>query len=837
MSDLSSSGRLHGRALAQERRRQQAQQKQGGQGKVAAARAAAPKSHGTAAAGASVSPGAQVQSEVQAARPRGPQAAAAQRARRSALAPRGSDPAQRDDGRQAVQPTEGITVSAAGAGTVAEATERLLDTVCEVAEAGQGAFGARDNSVRKLCKARRRSLAERGKVAATVVQGLMSAVSRQRYLETGSAREFARLHRQEQAKRGRGADTPSRPTGRERSRKYKEPQKVEVGTTLAGSAVTGTQVDRTPAVTGIESGSCRTITGTEYLGSEHYGRFCDTVPARSPEKVHAGHTGRGVGVTGTYIGRAPAMTGDEAGACRPVTGMEYYSSDSFRSLCKTEPPVRSAKVAVGVTARRQLPVSGSDEARANRVTGAEAGTAAKVTGSQYADAGGARLTINGPRKVADTHTLSGRPVSGTAVDGTNRITGLEPGQCRTVTGTEYLSQETFASLCRTRPEPTEPPKVEETLTDRRQRITGNLVDRSEKVTGNEPGSCLRLTGTGYSSSTLCGGDAAKVQTMTTLAGTAVKGTGFDKLPKTTGDERGGCWPVTGTNYHGREHYAHCASTPQAGARKVDVTRTDRGQLVSGPALGPHDAVTGNEAGGALSVTGTPYAGQEVQIMSGHGVQEARQGHSAAANAPHGAGGCGCNCKDRIRELENRLQQMQNPAVSAHSPAGSTRFVGVAPAPARQEAPVVPAAFSVTPPAQEGRSRITGAGGGQNGRITGPVNLARGLVTGTPEFRARETVATMPVAVEAAEEPSTPVAGAWRITGDDWSRGERVTGTEGHWAQRRNPTQRGAARTCVMSASVNKGQPLAAPVPEGRITGSSGSSQKGSVVTYSGGARG
>ncbi|MDA8360942.1 MAG: carboxysome shell protein, partial [Gammaproteobacteria bacterium] len=79
--------------------------------------------------------------------------------------------------------------------------------------------------------------------------------------------------------------------------------------------------------------------------------------------------------------------------------------------------------------------------------------------------------------------------------------------------------------------------------------------------------------------------------------------------------------------------------------------------------------------------------------------------------------------------------------------------------------------------------------------------------------------------------------AWRITGDDWSRGERVTGTEGHWAQRRNPTQRGAARTCVMSASVNKGQPLAAPVPEGRITGSSGSSQKGSVVTYSGGARG
>ena len=41
----------------------------------------------------------------------------------------------------------------------------------------------------------------------------------------------------------------------------------------------------------------------------------------------------------------------------------------------------------------------------------------------------------------------------------------------------------------------------------------------------------------------------------------------------------------------------------------------------------------------------------------------------------------------------------------------------------------------------------------------------------------------------------------------------------------------------MSAAGNRERPLAVPVPEGRVTGSSGNSPKGSVVTYSGGARG
>jgi hypothetical protein len=64
----------------------------------------------------------------------------------------------------------------------------------------------------------------------------------------------------------------------------------------------------------------------------------------------------------------------------------------------------------------------------------------------------------------------------------------------------------------------------------------------------------------------------------------------------------------------------------------------------------------------------------------------------------------------------------------------------------------------------------------------------------------------------------------------------VTGTEGRWAQGRNPTLRGAARGINAGARANKD--IDRPeVPQASITGSSGNASKGSLVTYSGGARG
>jgi hypothetical protein len=84
-----------------------------------------------------------------------------------------------------------------------------------------------------------------------------------------------------------------RPSGRMRARmETPAPAKVEEGHTLAGQGVTGTMVERSQKVTGNEPGSCRGITGTEYIGAEQYDSLCSastplpvprsTVPKRSP---------------------------------------------------------------------------------------------------------------------------------------------------------------------------------------------------------------------------------------------------------------------------------------------------------------------------------------------------------------------------------------------------------------------------------------------------------------------------------------------------------------------------------------------------------------------------
>ena len=134
-------------------------------------------------------------------------------------------------------------------------------------------------------------------------------------------------------------------------------------------------------------------------------------------------------------------------------------------------------------------------------------------------------------------------------------------------------------------------------------------------------------------------------------------------------------------------------------------------------------------------------------------------------------------------------------------------------------------------------------------MTGPFDLAGDKVTGTEQFRFDRrgaqlsrgpiAVASAPISVEEDGRPTSRVTGegisaGLKITGDDWDRGDRVTGTEGVSARRRNPT-----RTGPMSAMVGQ-QPKRneeVPEPVSRVTGSSGNTSAGSLITVSGGARG
>lgn len=546
-------------------------------------------------------------------------------------------------------------------------------------------------------------------------------------MESQCGREAARQHRARQCM-GRG-DAPScRPSGRIRP----VPRKVEFGTTLSGALVSGSQVERTMQITGNEAGTCRTVTGTEYIGSQQFEQFCGTRPEAAEPKIGVSETSRGSFVTGSQIGRSVRVTGDESGSCKTVTGTEYLGAERFEEFCQRRGIAeRPEKVVVGSTQGKGMVVTGSDEARASRVTGTEPGSSRVITGAQYSDAGVARMTINGPAKVALTHTVAGRPVTGTEVGRSVKVTGDEAGECIQVSGSEYLSNEQYVSLCNTRPAAA-PSKVAESSSRSGQRITGVMAT---------PG------------------------------------------PKPTGDEGVGCRLVTGNdNYSGQESPAS-VEPGQGKARSV-----------SGTALEGTGRVTGSETGSRLAISGTPYANRS-------------------------QGDCGC----------------RHAAQTALVAAQSSRFVPREHVAKQPEFEPASADFSITSPARQAQGRVTGTRYGSAERITGPGDRAGGLVSGTPEFRYRDEASIEPVQLPKRVTGEGREQGA-RITGDDWARGGRITGTEGMWSQGRNPTQRGENRRMASGARAN--MEIERPeIQPAKVTGSSGNTGKGAVITVSGGARG
>ena len=158
-------------------------------------------------------------------------------------------------------------------------------------------------------------------------------------------------------------------------------------------------------------------------------------------------------------------------------------------------------------------------------------------------------------------------------------------------------------------------------------------------------------------------------------------------------------------------------------------------------------------------------------------------------------------------------------------------------------------FSVEPPSHAAQapahpSRVTGSSY-EMGQITGPFGMAAGKVTGTEEARfGSDSISVVHPLPETADEVNGRVksritgegmdAGT-KITGDDWDRGDRVTGTEGMSSFGRNPTRRGSVGSVMPTATMRRDERV--PEPVSKITGSSGNTASGSLITYSGGARG
>jgi len=742
------------------------------------------------------------------------------------------------------------------------------------------------SEVRAICMARREAMAQSGKKAtrrrfngskgrgSLPQEGSWKAAKRQGL----STREIARQRREELCKIGRGSSDPGRPCGRPRPQDD-APPKVEEGTTLSGGHVSGTQVERTHGVTGGEAGTCSHVTGTEYLGLEHYERYCGVEPAAPSPKVGHTHTARGSEVSGSEVGRSPRVTGDESGTCESITGTEYLAAEQFEGFCGTRPQAPAPRTGVMSTAGGSE-VSGTRVGRSPRVTGDEPGSCRSVTGTEYLNVAASEVPCQGkasgaPTRVGVMHTLRGRELTGTEVGRSVKVTGDEYGSCKPVTGTEYLGSEQFEGVCGTRPEPG-PEKVTVAHTEHGKDVTGMHVGRSPRVTGDEPGSCAALTGTPYYNKadfgdvceTPAAGGVPKAGVMHTLRGREVSGTPVEHSPRVTGDEYGGCKPITGTEYVGSDHYAaFCGTRPQPGAEKVSVGRTWHQQSVSGTAMGRSGRVTGDEYGACEPISGSSYVGQEQyeQFCDPQATQAAQERVAEHHATPgHAISGSQPGYNHRVTGTEGGLCQ----DVSGAPYVGADEFAKVCPTPASdlhprfrpegaeaavvvaEPAPVAPArtgGFSVQSPARQAMERrdrqVTGTAYGSASGITGPSNKADGLVSGTEEFRyspQREAV----VAVAADEEG--PKAGAERvtvngssngvtITGDDWGRGSGVTGTEG-LSTRRNATLKGQPRGEGRSAYANR-ELERKEVPPSRITGSSGNGGAGSLVTLSGGARG
>jgi len=395
-------------------------------------------------------------------------------------------------------------------------------------------------------------------------------------------------------------------------------------------------------------------------------------------------------------------------------------------------------------------------------------------------------------------------------------------------------------------------------------VTGTRVAHSSKTTGDETGLCRSVTGTNYLSSEVftefCKTDAPKVprkvETTESYRGGVITSSGkVGRSEKVTGDERGSCRAVTGNEYVGREQYDNfCTTKAEPGGAKVSFSQTTHGQIVSGskPARAKH--VTGDEAGTCKAVTGTPYAGTEqyreycdadtAALAEARNIRRKGNAGRDITGMQPGLGGLTGASKGACRDVSGTayVGAVQHEQVCGAKPAqvGAPDFPQPLAGAPWGDFSVV-ASVHTSPPAAGVDGSVTGTRYEQ-GRISGTFSMGEGKITGTEQFRFDEGKTGAPVPIAAtntANVKETRVTGegmdvGMKITGNDWNRGDRVTGTEGTSAVKRNPTRRGGI-SAMPSSEPKRNEDV--PSSDINVTGGSGNTDKGAPVTVSGGARG
>ena len=353
-------------------------------------------------------------------------------------------------------------------------------------------------------------------------------------------------------------------------------------------------------------------------------------------------------------------------------------------------------------------------------------------------------------------------------------------------------------------------KVGKSETNSGQTVTGTQANRSLKTTGNEASTCRSVTGTQYLGSEVLNQfcqnqpeykQPTRSSVTSTSAGNKVTGNEVGRSEKVTGDEPGTCKNVTGTPYAGLDQVEeNCNSdliTELKDKGKIYLGGSSNARL-TGIQPGIGGSMTGAGKGACLNPTGTPYVGGD-QL--------------------------GNNCSNHSSEKNYANSERKNSSSWEE--------------------------FSVNSPSRDKysdkkRDGVTGNEYENSSKITGPFDMAKDTVTGTEQFRfdknknslltPKKDLKEFDSSKERAQSRITGEgqSAGLKITGDDWARGNRVTGTEGASARKRNPTRPGMTSAMpVMDIKRNDEM----KEPDFLITGSSGNTREGQLVTFSGGARG
>ncbi len=523
-------------------------------------------------------------------------------------------------------------------------------------------------------------------------------------------------------------------------------------------------------------------------------------------KVGESGTNSGQTVTGTQANRSSKTTGNESSTCRDITGTQYLGTEVINEFCNSD------------------------------------------------------LNYKQPSKINVSSTTSGNRVTGNEVGRSSLVTGNEPGTCKNLTGTEYTSANLSQSYCGEINKT--PSKIRHSKTLDGQNVSGSLPGRSSLVTGDESGSGHQLTGDQYLGADPLpdGKSFEKVGAYNTLNGNLVTGTGVGRSERMTGNESGSCKNITGDEYIGSQQYeTFCGNKPAPEARKVGVSKSQNNNLISGTMTGRSNHVTGDEPGTCKNVTGTPYAGVE-QLENNcdpnikndsRGKGKVYLGSSSNARLTGKQPGIGGQLTGAAKGAclnptgtpyvgGDQLSSNCNSHGSNHSYANNEK-----------EKHNTWNDFSVNSPSRDRysektRDSVTGNQYESGANITGPFDMAVDKVTGTEQFRfdknklnnlqPKQDNKEINFEEERAQSRITGEgqSAGLNITGDDWDRGDRVTGTEGASSRRRN-LSRASMKSAMPPMEIKRNEKM--KEPDFLITGSSGNTKEGQLITFSGGARG